>query len=295
MMNPSASHNPANRMTECGSGWQADLRLSFEKKRGRTVLGKCSRKGPLTFQRPFYPENEVCHLYLLHPPGGLVGGDGLSLKGEIGKNAHTLITTPGATKFYRSLGQTARLDQTLSVAAGGVLEWFPQETILFPGAVADTGTVVDLDEDASFTGWEILCLGRPASEMPFDRGRLSARFMIRRKGMPLYCDCIRAGGDDQPGSGIHCAPGLKGYPVTAGFTATGVTRQMLPELRDLPESSVSGNTSCLKGITLINDLLIARYLGHDPEEARRFFTALWSRIREATLNRRACVPRIWAT
>ena len=114
------------------AGWQARLDLGFEQRAGRTVLAHKRQFGPLTVQRPFYPEGGPCHLYVLHPPGGVVGGDRLAVSVLVAEGAHALITTPGAAKFYRSAGPRADVVQRLSVDAGGALEWFPQENILFP-------------------------------------------------------------------------------------------------------------------------------------------------------------------
>ena len=113
-------------------GWRADLRLGYVKQQQRTVLKHRQQLGPLTVQRPFYPEGETCHTYLLHPPGGVVGGDELQLQVTCHEQAHALLTTPGAAKFYRSAGATAQVSQHFTVAADGLLEWLPQENIYFP-------------------------------------------------------------------------------------------------------------------------------------------------------------------
>lgn len=112
-------------------GWLADIALRYELKRGKTCLTEKRHLGPLMVQRPFYPEQGVAHTYLLHPPGGVVGGDTLSININVQPYAHALLTTPGATKFYRSAGGTASQTQTLTVAQEGFLEWLPQENIFF--------------------------------------------------------------------------------------------------------------------------------------------------------------------
>ncbi len=61
-----------NPQTE-NTGWKANLSLEFKATALRTVISKREHKGPLAIQRPFYPEDDVCHVYLLHPPGGVVG------------------------------------------------------------------------------------------------------------------------------------------------------------------------------------------------------------------------------
>ena len=85
-------------------GWIAKLELNFSVSRSKTFLSKRKHIGPLTVQQPFYPEEGLCHLYLLHPPGGVVGGDQLSIVVKTDSDSGALITTPGATKIYRSNG-----------------------------------------------------------------------------------------------------------------------------------------------------------------------------------------------
>ena len=126
----SAAAEPAVR------GWEAALEIAFVALGGATILLRNGQRGPLAVQRPFSPEGRgVSHVTLLHPPGGLVGGDRVSVGVEVGEGAHAVITTPAAAKHYRSAGATARQQQHFRVAGGGKLEWLPHETILFDVAV----------------------------------------------------------------------------------------------------------------------------------------------------------------
>src|SRR5262245_14402851 len=124
-----------NALIEASAGWLASLDLEFARSGSRTVLARRSHVGPLIVQRPFYPEGDVCHVYLVHPPGGVVGGDTLELRARVHDGAHALITTPAATKFYRSEGRMARQVQDIALDAA-IFEWLPQETILFADAHA---------------------------------------------------------------------------------------------------------------------------------------------------------------
>lgn len=268
------------------SGWQARLHLGFRSTPDKTLLAERSRHGPLAVQRPFYPEGGVCHTYLLHPPGGVVGGDRLDISATVGKDAHALITTPGATKFYLSAGETARQEQTLRVEAGGVLEWLPQENIFFPGALVDTRTRVELDGDAKIALWEIQCLGRPVIDERFDRGRLDARLQILRDGRPLLLEHLRA----RPHR-LGCRSLLAEQPVSGTWIMSAADRACLSLLRDL----LSPDEARRCGLTLIEDLLVARYLGPSTEQARGLFVRLWSEARAEILHRTATPPRIWAT
>ena len=272
------------------NGWQARLFLELQpgpNTIAKTILGKTVRSGPLTVQQPFYPEGSVCHLYLLHPPGGLVGGDCLDLSVEVHADAHGLMTTPGATKFYRSNGKTALQKQRFSLGTGAVFEWFPQETILFDGAVARVATVIDLAPGACFTGWDIICLGQPATKKRFETGTLTSTLVVRQSSVPLLLDRLTINGKED----LDACAGLRGFPVSAVFLATGVTQTVFEELR----RNLEIKQQALFGITLLDQILVARYLGDSPQEARDSFLDLWKRIRPGITGREACLPRIWNT
>ena len=132
--------------------WRAHLELRFERRQKSTVLTHRKHVGPLLVQRPFYPEQDgTCHVYLVHPPGGVVGGDELRIDVDVRESSQCLITTPAASKFYRSSGQVAEQTANLSVAPTGRLEWLPQETILFEGAKVTQAATVSLADEARST------------------------------------------------------------------------------------------------------------------------------------------------
>lgn len=270
-------------------GWLAQLELGFEQRGARTALTHRRHQGPLMVQKPFYPETETCHVYLIHPPAGVVGGDRLEITVDVAEQAQALITTPGSGKFYRSAGPTAKLTQTLSVAKNASLEWLPQDTILFAGCEVDMLTHVQLQPGASFVGWEILCLGRPSSGEVFDHGRCRQRFELWRDGRPLVIDrSLLTGGDDL----LTAQWGLQNQPVTATMLATPATVEMRDAARDaVTDSNFSEGFSA----TLLDDVLVCRFLGKQGAHARQAFTQAWAAIRPLMLERPACEPRVWAT
>lgn len=267
------------------AGWQAQLALYFAKRGSRTAITRRRHHGPLVIQRPFYPEGDVCHAYLVHPPGGVVGGDQLGITANIGESAHALITTPASGKFYRSDGRQARLEQHLQVDNDAVLEWLPQDTILFAGCQVEMLTRIELAPRASFIGWEILCLGRPGSNELFDHGLCRQRFEIWRDGTPLFIDRSRFSGSDEL---MQAKWGLGGKTVSATLLATTADKQVLDAVR---ESVTDDGFSA----TLIEELLVCRYLGEQGEQARKVFQQAWAAIRPLLTGRQACVPRIWYT
>ncbi len=272
------------------TGWRAELALGFVARDGRSVLDRRRHLGPLQVQRPFYPEGDtVCHVYLLHPPGGVVGGDQLRIDVNVDAGAQALVTTPAAGKLYRSAGRLAAIDQHLTVAADATLEWLPQETIVFDGAHAVVNTQVDLAAKANFIGWEIVCLGRPASNEVLEHGLLRQRFEIRRDNTPVWVEASRyTGGGDV----LDASWGLRGHSVSGTLVCTTAIPGLVAQVREA-WAAIPGDV--LVSATQLDQVLVCRYLGDDAEQARAFFSAAWSVLRPAVLGRVACEPRIWAT
>jgi urease accessory protein len=267
-----------------GSGWEAELKLGFESRGDRTVLAERRHRGPLAVQRPFYPEGEVCHVYLLHPPGGVVGGDRLDIRATAGKESRALITTPAAGKFYRSEDMPARQTVHLTVDQSAALEWLPQESIFYRGASVVSEVNVDLAETARFIGWESFCLGRPASGETFDRGRAAFRWSVRVSGRPLLIERFEV--DEEV---LNANWGLQGQPIAASLFAYPALPKNLESVR-----AIAGDRAGF-GATLIDGLLVCRALDSQIEPLRRLLVELWRAVRPDVIGRKACLPRIWAT
>jgi len=273
-----------------GSGWQAALRLGFASFKARTILDRRQHEGPLMVQKPFYPEpGGVCHVYILHPPGGVVGGDRLRVEVDVGPGAHALLTTPAAGKFYRSAGAPARQRQILNVDADATLEWFPLENIFYSGARVETKTRIQLSAGSRFIGWDILCLGRPACGERFDTGRIDQRLEIWRDGTPLRIERLLFAGN---GPVLGARWGMAGYPVIANMVCVTSQAGLADKLREIKARPGDGE---LLAVTGLDGLVVFRYLGHHVEHAKQYFIAAWEILRLAMLRRKAVVPRIWNT
>lgn len=271
-------------------GWRARLELGIERRAARSVLARRCHEGPLRVQRPFYPEGgEVCHMYVLHPPGGVVGGDELEIDVTVKEDAAALLTTPAAGKYYRSDGVTARLTQRFTVDDGAVLEWLPQETIVFDGAYAAVNSRVDLAMTGRFMGWEIVCLGRPGAGEVFAHGRLRQCWEIWRGGKPLF---IERALYEQGGAALDAAWGLSSQSVSGTLVCVGDGAGLAERVRT---ATAPLNGEGLFSVTQLAEALVCRYLGRHAEEARWYFASAWEILRPAQLQRAACVPRIWAT
>jgi urease accessory protein len=273
------------------TGWLASLDLEFapsgarSPQSSRTVLARRSHVGPLIVQRPFYPEGDVCHVYLVHPPGGIVGGDRLELRALARDGSHALITTPAATKFYRSDGRVAHQVQNFSIDAAR-LEWLPQETILFPDAYANIATRVRLTEASRFIGWEIVCYGRPASGLAYSGGRAHQDFELWLNDVPLVLDHLRL---DGAGESMQARFGLAGHPVLGTMFAFPADDALL----ELARSVVVQGVLC--ACTKADGVLVCRAIGPQADAVRKALASIWALIRPQVIGRAAIRPRIWAT
>ena len=266
--------------SESARHWLGRLVLEVESTGERSVLRKTSHTGPLRVQRAFYPETDgTCHVYILHPPGGVVGGDELDVKINVGANARCLVTTPGAAKLYRCDGVGSRLGNEMVVADGARLEWLPQETIAFDGAISHVKTVVELHGRAQYLGWDILCLGRPAADESFSRGRLVFQQLITRDGHPLLAERLLVNGS---GDILTQAWGLDGFNVLGTFLVVSDEVRWVDwirqQLAQTVERDVVWSGSELDGISVF------RAIGREATAVRSVLQAIWDGHHS---------PRIW--
>ncbi|OEF24299.1 urease accessory protein ureD [Vibrio rumoiensis 1S-45] len=282
-------------------GWKAELVLGFSDRGDKTVVSHKTQLGPLAIQRPLYPEGDVCHTYLLHPPGGVVGGDELLIQATTLTGAHALVTTPGATKFYRSEGKIARQKQVLNVKAGSCLEWLPQENIFFPTGQVRVDTDIHLETGALFMGWELHCFGRPALNECFSAGKVWGKTQIFVDEKRILTENVQLEG----GNKSILNSGLQGFPMMGSFfiTATNdndinMVQDLLQDLagnQELVLGSILTNNELVIAATQIDQLIVVRALGHWTEPMLEAFTLIWQQIRLQWFDYVPEPPRIWAT
>src|SRR4051794_18590920 len=273
--------------------WRGSLALDFRERDGRTIV-RDRHDGPLRVLRALHPEGGVCHSVLVHPPGGVVGGDSLAIAISLGTGAHALVTTPGATRFYRSAGPEASQSLEVVAAAGSRLEWLPLETIAYSGCDASNRMRFELAAGAETIGWDVTALGLPASERPFDAGRFAQS--IELPGRWLERATIAAG--DAP---LLDSPlGWAGRRVLAtmwfatGEALAGQRRDaLLAAAREVARAHPLHATS---GATAPHDdVIVVRALADRVEPAMALLQAVWRAWRPIAWGLAATSPRVWAT
>lgn len=279
-------------------GWPGTLRLDYRSDdlRGarRTVVFD-RHSGPLRVLASLYPEAPVvCHNVLVHPPGGIVGGDTLAIDADLAPNTHALLTTPGATRFYRSAGAPALQTLHARLAEGARLEWLPLETIAQSGCLAENRLQFDLAPGAEMIGWDLLALGLPASGEAFERGRYTQTITL--PGQWLERAVINAADKRLLDSPLGWAGRrvLATLWFAAGATIVAAHREALLDaaraLAAQSELAVTAGASSAHG-----NLVVMRVLAGRVEPAMALLARVWAEWRGLAWALLPCPPRVWKT
>jgi urease accessory protein len=275
--------------------WHAHLQLRYT--HDGTCTGAHDRhEGPLRVLRRLYPEGPgICHHVLVHPPGGIVGGDTLHIDATLDRHCHALITTPGATRFYRSAGATAEQRVDARLADGARLEWLPLETIAYDGCLAHNQLRFELEPGAEMIGWDLLALGLPAAGLAFERGAYVQQ-------LELHGGWLERGRIDATDRRLlDSALGWAGKRVLATmWFATGSPLQAArrDSLLDAARGHVSehGSQTGRAGATALHErVVVLRVLAERVEPAMNLLVGVWAAWRRAAWALEATPPRLWRT
>lgn len=274
--------------------WHARLHLAYQQEAARTVA-RFRHDGPLRILQSLYPEGDtVCHNVLVHPPGGLVGGDTLDIDIEAASGSHGLITTPGASRFYRSEGELALQRTRIRLAAGARLEWLPLEAICYSGCQAENRLSIELEPGAELIGWDVTALGLPNADQPFERGTFLQH--IEAPGVWLERGRIDAADhrllQSPLGLGGHrCMASL--FFVAGSPVARARRDALLSHARALLEASPLFDSA---GATSPHpEVVVLRVLAPVVEPAMQLLRQVWQAWRGELWQLPAATPRIWAT
>lgn len=274
--------------------WHAQLDLAYRFETGRTVA-RHIHTGPLRILQSLYPEGDaVCHNVLVHPPGGLVGGDTLDLMIDVASGAHGLLTTPGATRFYRSAGETALQRTHIKVAEDARMEWLPLETIAYSGCLAENRLTLTLAPGAELIGWDVTALGLPAASKPFESGQFCQH--LEMPGVWLERANIKA----LDALLLNSPAGLAGHRCFATlFLVSGskLSRQRRQDVLDAARSVIEAHPLCATAGATSPDgqVVLVRVLAPVVEPAMTLLRMIWLAWRRQLWQLDAASPRIWST
>ena len=274
--------------------WHAQLDIDYRLEQQRTVA-RHSHTGPLRVLQSLYPEGDsICHNVLVHPPGGLVGGDTLEMTIAASGASHGLITTPGATRFYRSAGEPAIQRARIQLTDQARLEWLPLEAIAYNACLAENHLSVSLGPQAEFMGWDLTAFGLPSARLPFDTGQFLQHIEV--PGLWLERGLLRA----QDHHLMNGPLGLAGQRCMASlFFVSGskITRDRREAGLELARQVIAGHTlGGTAGATCPNEqVMVLRVLAPLVEPATDLLRQVWQVWRQHFWHLPAAVPRIWST
>ncbi|MDG6773704.1 urease accessory protein UreD [Thiomicrorhabdus sp. ZW0627] len=270
--------------------WKGFLSFSFVNETGKTVVKDKKHFGPLVLQRPYYQEKDRPSVLVIHPPGGVVGGDVLELNAKLRPGSKGVISTPAATKFYRSDGRLASQTQTITFNQGSELEWLPQETLFFNQSVVENSIKFVLEEkDNKFIAWDIAGLGRPASGEGFEQGSLQQSLEVWIEGKLVFVDRLRISPQTNL---LNSASALAGHTLFA----TALFYQNEPESqKQLLEALQAYEWPLPVGVTQLDSLVVLRVLATELDEIKGVLFEAWKIARPVVLGIPVVKPRIWNT
>jgi len=272
------------------NGWKGFLSFTFVDQAGRTVVKDKKHYGPLVLQRPYYQELTRPSILIIHPPGGVAGGDILETTVHFEENTCGLISTPAATKFYRSSGDTAYQTQTVVMSKGCELEWLPQETLFFNASKSKNKIVFKMQSpDNSLIAWDIVGLGRPHRGECFEEGLLDQRLEFYIEDELVFFDRIKL---TDSSLNQHSVAGFKGHVLlaTALFYCEDIR-----QLETLKDKLNAESWDDPVGLSLIDGVLVLRVLSHDLDDIKSILYHAWAIARPYVIGVDAVKPRIWNT
>jgi urease accessory protein len=282
--------------------WLGHLNLDYRLDGERTIALD-RHDGPLRVLQRLYPEGpRICHHVLVHPPGGIAGGDELNVHAQLGAGTHALITTPGATRFYKSAGPMAVQRLVAQVGDGARLEWLPLETIAYRGCRAENAMRFELAPTAEMMGWDVLALGLPAAAEAFDsaehaQGEFTQQ--IELPGIWLERGCVKASDRlllDSPlgWAGLRVSGTL--WLATGAPMSRDRREALLNEARRLIDDVDPALGAVHAGATSVHEqTVVVRVLAERVEPLMNLLTAIRGAWRTVAWQLDACPPRIWRT
>ncbi len=282
---------PRPGMTASSSSVHGIAEIGFAVREGKTRLGHLYERNPLRVLFPSPVPGDVPTAVLVMTSGGLVAGDRIDLSVTTGAGAAAHITGSAAEKIYRSTGATTLVEQHLDVGVSAWLEFLPPETILFDRARLRRDTRVELAAGAGFLGGGIVVFGRIAMGERFATGLLHEAWEVSRDGRLVWGDALHVAGDVAAiMADPACFDGAEACATLILAPQGGDARRLVEPARAVQQRS--SDERLRVGVTAVNGLLVARWLG-DAAPLRRAYADLACHLRQAAMGLPPCLPRLW--
>lgn len=289
--------------------WQASIKLEFRKDKDKTLMVRNLHYGPLVVQKPFYPEI-ACHVYLLHPPGGVASCDHLSVEAKAHEHSQVLITTPGATKFYKGENNYSLFEQNFYVENGASLEYLPAQNIFYKGTHTKVKTTFYLKDNSRFAFRDVSKCGMKDELSPFENSSLFNTVTIIENGKEKLIETSFIDGQED----LEALSGNNGCVYTGTFITNKVCDDTLSKIRALldtyfcnektqspltDDSTASeasyNNPQFYAAAGVVDNFTVVRFLSSKNEAIEKAIVEIWKLTRLETIGLEPCSPRIWST
>lgn len=281
--------------------WLASIKLEFRKDNDKTLMIRNLHYGPLVVQKPFYPEI-ACHIYLLHPPGGVASCDHLSVEAKANEHSQVLITTPGATKFYKGDNNYSLFEQNFYVENDASLEYLPAQNIFYKGTHTKVKTTFYLKDNSRFAFRDVSKCGMKDEERPFENSSLFNTVTIVENGKEKLIETSFIDGQDD----LEALSGNYGCVYTGTYITNKVCEETLDKIRAILDSYKDNrsfehpqrydpNFRFYAAAGVVDNYTVVRFLSSQNEGIEKAIVDIWKLTRLETVGLKPWLPRIWST
>lgn len=281
--------------------WQASIKLEFRKDKDKTLMVRNLHYGPLVVQKPFYPEI-ACHVYLLHPPGGVASCDHLCVEAKANDHSQVLITTPGATKFYKGENNYSLFEQNFYVENDASLEYLPAQNIFYKGTHTKVKTTFYLKDNSRFAFRDVSKCGMKDEARPFENSSLFNTVTIVENGKEKLIETSFIDGQDD----LEALSGNYGCVYTGTYITNKVCEETLDKIRAILDSYKENSSFELPqrydpnfrfyaAAGVVDNYTVVRFLSSQNEAIEKAIVDIWKLTRFETVGLKPCLPRIWST
>ena len=167
------------------------LRLRFARSGGNTILAQSRFSLPLQVLTPLTLADGASYLMLLNPTGGVLGGDHLITEILQEAGTHVCLTTPSATRIYRTAEKPAILETVIRVGEGATLEYFPDHVIPHKGSSLRQSVRIEMARGSRAIVLDSMASGRVAHGERWAFTELDSRTEVYALGRPVYLNRTR--------------------------------------------------------------------------------------------------------
>lgn len=258
------------------------LRLQFERRGERTILNQSRFTLPLQALTPAAIEDGTAYLMLLNPTGGVLGGDHLVTEIIQGRDTHVCLTTPSATRIYRTSKQPAILETVIQLYEGATLEYLPDHVIPHNGSALHQSLLVEMARGSRAVILDSFAAGRVACGERWNFRDIDSRTKVVVSGKPSFINRTRINPAVQQPQHLGLMEEFS-YAACLSIFADEledwlpVVTAMNAELESVPK--VTGGASLLS-----RRGCVVRYLASSASDLTRTNKKLWDAARELVIR-----------